>query len=88
LDLGEIEHLVGGFACSSSGVLHARFGIEFFSGWLWPCPFFLPATVPVNVESVTDHKVFQRGTQAVIWERSQKPSFLIHLASTAKVSAF
>jgi hypothetical protein len=26
--LGEIEHLVGGFACSSSGELHARFGID------------------------------------------------------------
>ena len=56
-DLGEIEHLVGGFACSSSGELHARFGIEIFSGAVG-CLFFLPATVPVNAESVTIMKSF------------------------------
>ena len=31
------------------------------------CLLFLPATIPVNAESVTEQEVFQRGTQASIW---------------------
>jgi hypothetical protein len=31
------------------------------------CLLFLPATITMNAQSVTDQEAFQRGTQAVIW---------------------